>query len=64
MRCDECGRPIQSAEMWQLAGTRNAPPARTMQILCRDCRVSAGSRPIETVVQSPDDEGEMTGQSA
>jgi hypothetical protein len=50
--------------MWQLAGTRNAPPARTMQILCRDCRVSAGSRPIETVVQSPDDEGEMTGQSA
>ena len=64
MRCDECGRPIQSAEMWQLAGTRNAPPSRSMQILCRDCRVAEGSRPFERVAQSPDDEGELTEQSA
>jgi ribosome-binding protein aMBF1 (putative translation factor) len=38
MRCEQCGRAIRNAEMWQLSGTRNVPAARSMLTLCRDCR--------------------------
>jgi hypothetical protein len=38
MRCQECGRAIRNAEMWRLAGDRNAPSARSMQTLCTSCR--------------------------
>jgi hypothetical protein len=41
MRCDECGRPIKNAEMWQLAGDPQAPTSRSMQQLCWDCREKA-----------------------
>jgi hypothetical protein len=38
MRCEECGRPIKNAEMWQLGADRNAPTSRSMRQLCWDCR--------------------------
>jgi hypothetical protein len=38
MRCEECGRVMHNAEMWQLAGDRNAPSARSLKNLCRNCR--------------------------
>ena len=41
MRCDECGRPILNAELWQLAGDPHAPTSRSMQQLCLDCRQKA-----------------------
>jgi hypothetical protein len=41
MRCDECGRPIKNAELWQLAGDPHAPTSRSMQQLCWDCRQKA-----------------------
>jgi hypothetical protein len=47
MRCDECGRPIKNAEMWQLASDPQAPTARSMQQLCWDCRRKAATKPAE-----------------
>ena len=38
MRCDECGRPMKNAEMWQLGGDPRAPTSRSMKQLCWDCR--------------------------
>lgn len=38
VRCEECGRTIQNAEMWQLGGDRDAPPSRSMRSLCWTCR--------------------------
>ena len=38
MRCEECGREIKNAELWQLAGDPNAPTSRSMRQLCWDCR--------------------------
>lgn len=44
MRCEQCGRPMKNAEMWQLSGDREAPSARSLRQLCWDCRQEAGSR--------------------
>jgi hypothetical protein len=52
MRCDECGRPIKNAEMWQLAGDPQAPTARSMQQLCWDCRQKEAARPAEQDAES------------
>ncbi len=41
MRCEECGRPIKNAELWQLAGDPHAPTSRSMKQLCWDCRQKA-----------------------
>ena len=41
MRCDECGRPMKNAELWQLAGDPNAPTSSSMRTLCWDCRDKA-----------------------
>lgn len=38
MRCDECGRPMKNAELWQLAGDPLAPTSSSMRHLCWDCR--------------------------
>ncbi|HLZ20957.1 MAG TPA: hypothetical protein VKQ30_02375 [Ktedonobacterales bacterium] len=38
MRCDECGRPMKNAELWQLAGDPNAPTSSSMRQLCWECR--------------------------
>lgn len=38
MRCEQCGRPIKNADMWQLGGNPLAPTSRSMQQLCWDCR--------------------------
>jgi len=42
MRCDACGRPIMNAELWQLSGDPKAPTARSMRLLCLDCRQKEG----------------------
>jgi hypothetical protein len=41
MRCEDCGRAIRNAEMWQLAGGRDVPSSRSMRTLCRQCREAA-----------------------
>lgn len=41
MRCEECGRPMKNAQLWQLAGDPNAPTSRSMRQLCWDCREAA-----------------------
>lgn len=41
MRCEECGRPMKNAELWQLSGDPNAPASSSMRHLCWDCRVKA-----------------------
>jgi hypothetical protein len=48
MRCEDCGRTIQNAEMWQLSGDRGAPPAKSMKSLCWTCReaMSPLERPL------------------
>ncbi len=37
MRCEECGRPIRNAQMWQLGGDPHAPHARSLRQLCWSC---------------------------
>jgi len=41
MRCDECGRPILNAELWKITNNPDAPIARSMGVLCWDCRQKA-----------------------
>ena len=43
MRCEQCGRPMENAEMWQLGGNPSAPGSRSMRYLCWDCRQKAES---------------------
>ncbi|GEM_PF-2523046 len=38
MRCEQCGRDMKNAELWQLATDPNAPTSWSMQQLCWDCR--------------------------
>jgi hypothetical protein len=40
MRCEECGRVIENAEMWQLGGDPNAPTSRSMRQMCWECRTA------------------------
>lgn len=40
MRCEECGRVIENAEMWQLGGDPKAPTSRSMRQMCWNCRTS------------------------
>ena len=51
MRCEQCGRDMQNAELWQLAADPKAPTSWSMKHLCWDCRehperASAGE-PVE-----------------
>lgn len=48
MRCEQCGRPMENAEMWQLGGNPSAPTSRSMRQVCWDCRQpsEAGADPI------------------
>ena len=39
MRCEECGRVIDNAEMWRLGGDPNAPTSRSMLQMCWECRM-------------------------
>lgn len=41
MRCEDCGRPMKNAELWQLAGDPKAPTSSSMRYLCWDCRNKA-----------------------
>lgn len=41
MRCEECGRVLKNAQMWQLGGDAHAPTSRSMRQLCWECRERA-----------------------
>lgn len=41
MRCEECGRVLKNAQMWQLGGDIHAPTSRSMRQLCWECRERA-----------------------
>ncbi len=38
MRCEQCGRDMQNAELWQVATDPKAPTSWSMKHLCWDCR--------------------------
>ncbi len=38
MRCEQCGRDMQNAELWQLATDPKAPTSWSMKHLCWECR--------------------------
>lgn len=38
MRCENCGREIDNAQLWQLGADPKAPSAWSMRVLCWDCR--------------------------
>lgn len=43
MRCEQCGRVLKNAHMWQLGGDLNAPASRSMRQLCWECRERAAA---------------------
>ena len=43
MRCEECGRPMKNAQMWQLGGDPHAPLSLSLRQLCWDCREAMSS---------------------
>lgn len=55
MRCEECGRLMDNAEMWQLGGDRNAPTSRSMRQMCWECRTKgvANHRKKEEQAETP-----------
>lgn len=52
MRCDECGRPMKNAELWQLAGDPKAPTSSSMRHLCWECR-NTSARTAERGASGP-----------
>ncbi|MGO8947387.1 MAG: hypothetical protein ACLQUY_06945 [Ktedonobacterales bacterium] len=38
MRCEQCGRDMNNAELWHLATDPKAPTSWSMKHLCWDCR--------------------------
>ena len=53
MRCEECGRPMKNAQMWQLGGDPHAPLSLSMRQLCWDCREAASTgRKAETTPEA------------
>lgn len=48
MRCEECGRPMKNAELWQLAGDPSAPTSSSMRHLCWECRSKAAAGASDT----------------
>ena len=55
MRCEECGRILKNAQMWQLGGDINAPTSRSMRQLCWECRERASADAEEQTDDSSDD---------
>ena len=43
MRCEQCGRVLKNAQLWQLGGDLNAPMSRSMRQLCWECRERAAT---------------------
>lgn len=48
MRCEQCGRVLKNAHMWQLGGDIHAPASRSMRQLCWECRERAASTDPES----------------
>ena len=62
MRCENCGREIDNAQLWQLGADPKAPSAWSMRVLCWDCRenppgkATRASQPPRRVAELPDDD--------
>lgn len=61
MRCENCEREIDNAQLWHLGADPKAPFAWSMRVLCWDCRAHPGgsgarpSEPSRRLVLVPDD---------
>jgi hypothetical protein len=55
MRCEQCGRDMKNAELWQLATDPKAPTSWSMKQLCWDCREhpERASSNLETQAKVP-----------
>ncbi|MDE3230439.1 MAG: hypothetical protein KGO05_11200 [Chloroflexota bacterium] len=62
MRCEECGRVIKNAHMWQLGGDIHAPTSRSMRMLCWECRERA-SLPEDERAASDDSSDDVLAQA-
>jgi hypothetical protein len=56
MRCEQCGRDMKNAELWQLATDPKAPTSWSMKQLCWDCREhpERASKPEEAQAKIPE----------
>ncbi len=62
MRCEECGRVLKNAQMWQLGGDIHAPTSRSMRQLCWECRERA-SAPKNAVAFAADSSDAILAQA-
>ncbi len=62
MRCEECGRVLKNAQMWQLGGDTHAPPSRSMRQLCWECREQA-TEPTAAVAPAASGAGDILTQA-
>ncbi len=53
MRCEECGRVIDNAEMWRLGGDPNAPTSRSMLQTCWECRMKGTPKRRQQTDETP-----------
>ena len=63
MRCEECGRVLKNAQMWQLGGSTNAPTSRSMRQLCWECRERAASSAGDAVDKAADSSNDILEQA-
>ncbi|HEX2347918.1 MAG TPA: hypothetical protein VHI51_05715 [Ktedonobacterales bacterium] len=63
MRCEECGRVLKNAQMWQLGGSVNAPTSRSMRQLCWECRERAAASAGDAVDNAADSSNDILAQA-
>lgn len=63
MRCEECGRVLKNAQMWQLGGSANAPTSRSMRQLCWECRERAAASAGDAVENAADSSNDILEQA-
>jgi hypothetical protein len=44
MRCENCGREMDNAQLWKLSADPQAPSAWSMRVLCWECRAHPESQ--------------------
>ncbi len=63
MRCEECGRVLKNAPLWQLGGSANAPTSRSMRQLCWECRERAAASAGDAVDNAADSSNDILEQA-
>lgn len=63
MRCEECGRVLKNAQMWQLGGDSHAPTSRSMRQLCWECRERAAASADDAVALAFDSSNDILAQA-